>query len=226
MSKLLLTFAVGEHQPLLEVALPSFARYAARHGYELHVTECKSGRRAPSWGKIPALRRALASYEQVLWVDADCVIVDPSEDLLDHVPPEACQALVAHERPRGEAVPNCGVWLVRRPMLPHLKAIWESTRWDTHCWWEQAALLERMGYQIKHCTVRRGQSARLASATCLLPGSWNVTARQEGPHARILHAANQPDRLQLMRRWARRLTQQDASPKHNATAHSHAEFQA
>ena len=59
----------------MRVPRPTFAAYAERHGYEL-ITSTEALRRPPAWAKVPMLREAARSYELVLWIDADAVIVD------------------------------------------------------------------------------------------------------------------------------------------------------
>lgn len=47
MSRALVTFATDSHRDLLEIALPSFRRFAALHRYELLVTDVGLGRITP-----------------------------------------------------------------------------------------------------------------------------------------------------------------------------------
>lgn len=142
----LITFATGEHEQLLEVALPGFEAFADRHGYDLLIPEFDHLSREPSWLKLPAMVHALQEYGEVLWLDCDVVIVDGSEDPAVLIEPGKWQALVRHHTPDGE-VPNCGVWLARRPMIPVLQAMWSAAHYLTHHWWEQAAMLDLLGYQ-------------------------------------------------------------------------------
>jgi hypothetical protein len=55
----LVTAGVGPYEPLLALALPSFAEYAERHGYELVCGDgSEAGDRPAGWAKVPLLRRA------------------------------------------------------------------------------------------------------------------------------------------------------------------------
>lgn len=207
MSRALVTFGVGPHEELLKIARPGFEAFAERHGYDLVVRDASlagaqallSGR-PPSWGKVTAVYDALDVYDEALWVDADVVIADATGDVV--VAGDAWQALVRHHTADGE-VPNCGVWLVRRPMRRVLLDLWAMTRYVEHPWWEQAALHELLGY--------RGRPVRLASPTPLyemtewLDAGWNVHPRdlQTCEWPRFLHATTLPDRAKVMRRWAR-----------------------
>lgn len=215
MKKLLLTFGVGSHVPCLELALPGFARFACRHGYDLLVSQCEAEGRPLSWGKIPALRKALADYDLVLWLDADCVIMDSQDDIAASVPAEAWQALVAWERCGSAAIPSCGVWLLRPPMLPILEAVWQNTARIDHFWWEQAALIELMGYEIIDRRIRMKKSTELAERTCFLPMVWNSSPQHHVSGARILHATKTNDRVGQMRQWVNTLNGCGMTAKQN-----------
>ncbi len=201
------TFGVGWQRSLLALALPTFRQYAERHGYDLHVMPCESDGRPPSWGKLPALRTLLAHYEEVLWLDADTLIVDPSEDLAAGVPPEAVQALVAHSMDLGPS-PNVGVWLVRRGIEPYLSQAWAMERHIHHPWWEQAAIADLLGYRLDG---RRSDwpaaETELQSRTHYLPQHWNVH-RSNLPELlsrpRIVHAMGAADKkVARLTEWLR-----------------------
>jgi glycosyl transferase family (putative galactosyltransferase) len=182
----LLTFATGEHERLLALSLPGFEAYAERHGYDLVTDAPRMLLRPASWYKVPALLRALDVYEEALWLDADVVIVDGSRDLADEVPEGAWQALVRHHTPDGE-VPNGGVWLVRPAMRETLEAIWARDRYLNHGWWEQAALLDLLGY--RHPPARLVEPTTLYRRTHWLGLHWNShEERDRHPRPTFAHA--------------------------------------
>jgi len=198
MSKAIVTRATGPHIELLDIAMPTFERFAERHGYDIVVAELECPRPA-SWHKIPALLAALDEYEQALWLDADVVIVDDSEDIT--VPGFKWQALVAHHTQDGE-VPNCGVWLVRQPMRPWLERIWSMRDYVNHAWWEQAAMCELLGYRGYPLTL--ADPGELVARTAFLGKEWNPHRNDpevvERP--RFRHATMHDDRAAVMRQWA------------------------
>jgi hypothetical protein len=198
-SKALLSYAVGGHQKLLDIALPTFQEFADRHGYDLLIPEPMGSARPPSWHKIPALIAALRDYDEVLFLDADTVIVDSTDDL--DVPAEAWQALVRHATGDGD-VPNCGVWFVRRPMLPVLEQQWSMTQYLKHGWWEQAAMHELLGFGNRPVTLIA--PTRLCTRTHFLDPGWNVHKwhNPQPAHPRIMHASMHDDRAGIMREWA------------------------
>jgi hypothetical protein len=205
MSRALVTFAVGaDYQELLELARPGFREYAELHGYDLHTTPPATSSRAPSWRKVPRLLHLLDTYDEVLWVDCDVVIVDPSWDLADDVPDQDWQALVAHHTPDGE-IPNCGVWYLRPPMQPVLEQMWRMDQYTSHIWWEQAALLELLGYHGH--PVRLEHPTELYARTCWLDLEWNShEERDRQPQPRFAHATCGPVqwRLGVMRQYTER----------------------
>lgn len=62
--------------------------YAERHDYALTIGSggpLPDGR-AQHWGKLPLMLEALERCELVLYVDADCVIVDPAREVVSLLP--------------------------------------------------------------------------------------------------------------------------------------------
>lgn len=190
MSRALITFAVGEHEQLLELALPRFEAYADRHGYELETRPPAMLLRPPSWHKVPLLLEALERHDEALWIDADVVIVDQELDVADEPPATAWQALVRHHTPDGE-VPNGGVWLVRQGMQPVLEAIWRRSRHRNHPWWEQAALMDLLGY--RHAPAELVEPTELYRRTHWLGLEWNSHEQNDRhPSPRFAHATHGP----------------------------------
>lgn len=196
--KALVTIATGDHERLLDIAMPSFQTFADLHGYEIVQPEVVSGRPA-SWWKVPALLTALDEFDEALWVDADMVIVDPTEDL--DVPEDKIQALVQHHTGDGE-VPNCGLWFVRRGMREWLGKVWAYP--PELPWWEQTALMRLLGYQTDPRPARRIVPSELYDVTHWLDNGWNTHTwdHPQPERVRVQHATMWPDREQVMREWA------------------------
>lgn len=157
------------------VTAPLMERYAARHGMDFKVVSLDEPGVPPSWAKIPRLAERLeAGCDAVLWLDADVVVVDSEADILADMRPDAWHAVVEHETACG-LVPNCGVWVVRQPMLPILRDVWAGReKYLHHQWWEQAAVIERMGYAVTPVPTASpiGVTA-LFERTTFLPSKWN-----------------------------------------------------
>lgn len=197
-----LSFGIGTHAELLDIALPSYQAFAERHGYDmLRGTLAAPCDRPPSWWKVPMLHAALDTYAEVVFLGADLIITDPEDDF--DVPADAWQALVPHRNKYGE-IPNADVWVLRPQMRSVLAGMWERTRYIDHGWWEQAALLSMMGYKFDPLpSVPARPSSLRDEHTHWLDGGWNVHAWCPQPERpRIMHATMYEDRAGVMRAWA------------------------
>jgi glycosyl transferase family (putative galactosyltransferase) len=191
MNRALVSFGVGDFAELLEISRPGLEAYADRHGYELHTRSPSMLLRPASWHKITSLLDLLEDYDEAVWVDCDCVIMEPGWDIADEVPDWAWHAITRHHTPEGE-VPSCGVWYLRQPMQPVLEAIWRLTRYLNHRWWEQAALQQLLGYTPEHLPVHQDHQTELSDRTYWLDVEWNALAfpdRIPEPGTRIAHCA-------------------------------------
>jgi hypothetical protein len=188
MTKALVTFATGNHTALLDIARPGFMDYAGRHDYDyLERSYATVGERPVSWSKVPVLLDLLSSYDTVLWLDADVIIADGTDDIAAHVPADAWQALVKHHTTAGE-VPNCGIWLLRKPMIPILEQIWEMRQYIDHPWWEQAAMLKLLGYEPDARPVGLHGITELYAHTHFLPLEWNSDEfHDKAEHPKFCH---------------------------------------
>jgi hypothetical protein len=211
MRKALLLYATGEaHQEMHRLTLPSKRAYAEAHGYDLIEPQIPDGGRHPSWEKVPILRRLLDEYDAALFLGADVWIRPGAPEIAAGVPPEAYQALVVHDidampgTPRVGWVPNCDVWLTFPGLRDALGVIdGMSTQLAGHPWWEQAACMQLMGWDIHHPCIRQGASA-LWRRTFELDARFN-----HHPYAKCLgepwfeHATGfaMPTRLSMVRGW-------------------------
>jgi hypothetical protein len=181
---------VGPHEALLRLTGPTFASFAQRHDYELHLfTEHRSVERPLSWSKIRILQEILGSYDEVLWIDADAVVVDDSRDIASAVGDDAFMGMCAHRTPEGvDLIPNAGVWFLRRgqEILNLLSDVWSRTEFVNHKWWENAALLAAMGYSLEP-QVRLVQPSAIWFKTTFLQTEWNSIPVDSSPAPRILH---------------------------------------
>jgi hypothetical protein len=101
-------------------------------------------------------------------------------------------------------VPNCAVWFVRQPMLPVLEEAWASAHRIEHGWWEQAAMMDLMGYQHHFRPAYLAAPTILYDSTHWLDHGWNVH-KWDTPgaaHPRFMHATMHPDRAAVMTEWA------------------------
>lgn len=144
-SRAIVTGCVGDSwRSLSKITHPRMNLYAKKHGCDF-ISDSEgwdAGSRPLSWMKLLSISRAMASYEEVLWLDSDVLVVDGENSIFDGVPSSFAHAAVLLECPsRGPHV-NLGVWLLRKHACPMLV---EAAMMDKHIhdqWWEQAAVNE------------------------------------------------------------------------------------
>lgn len=220
MSRCIITYAEGAHEELLDVALPTYAKFAGMHGYDLHVGK-KMTDLPPAWNKIPLLLDALKSYEEVVWFDCDMIVVDPSDDFPPLVSDSSkgvftqdmLHSMVRHFEHCSE-VPNSGVWRLRRYVEKDLWAADLLNRmmmlevFTNHGWWEQAALMTLMGYSVPpershypDTRCRCVHPTKWYSACQFMRLCWNSHPNYRADKPRIVHCSY-PDmqrRIDVMR---------------------------
>jgi hypothetical protein len=214
MKKALVTFGVGAHRELLDIARPSFKAFAARHGYSYFEAEKVGHQRPAPWYKVECLLTLLRSFDVAVFFGCDLVIVDGRADFplgwYDLAAAELpwYQALVAHDTKCG-LVPNDDMWICNQRMIPYLEKVWSLTQYMNHGWWEQAALLDVMGYDhlpVEEFPIQQAQpDNELYQHTHWLSNEWNVHIwdTPQPKYPRIQHATMWPDRAEIMRLWAR-----------------------
>lgn len=108
--------------------------------------------RPPAWNKIRLLQQLSETYSWVFWVDADALIVDLDRSMVDGLADSKSIWFARHtqERKELESVLNAGVILLRSSpfSVALLEAIWDRTEFVSHNWWENAALLDLLGYSL------------------------------------------------------------------------------
>lgn len=206
MREIVLTGWCGaEFSHLAAHTMPLIARYAERHGHSWRATNMTANW-PPSWEKLMILREALRVYSAAVWIDADVVVIDGDQDIFAEVPQDSWQAMVEHETGSG-TVPNCGVWVVTPAMLPYIDDVIKrlAPKYLHHGWWEQAAILELLGYTVTnepHAVL--AQPTELYRHTTFLPATWNHhphdIRRVESP--KFLHVTQYPDRLAAVKEFA------------------------
>lgn len=207
MSRIIITgFEGSHHEQLSEITCGALAAYAACVGADFaRVRLPDNVSRPASWKKLIAIAAGLARYAEVLWVDADVAVVNTSRNIFAETPPEAVNAMVCHHTDEGD-VPNAGVWLVRRPILPDLVTAAMDDAAVNHKWWEQAAIHRLLGFSSNSGTCRQENVTPLAEATHWLGEEWNVW-HGSSPDIKPLfrHACGKQgdERLQLVLEWSK-----------------------
>ncbi|MDA8343115.1 MAG: hypothetical protein M0007_12940 [Actinomycetota bacterium] len=193
--KVICSIGTGPHAELLARSATTFRDYAERHGYDLCIhDQAEPSGRPPAWAKVLLIRQQLDRYDLVLWIDADAAVTDPSVDIADLLGRRDLMALVAHTTPEGDdPIPNCGVWLLRshRATRRFLDRVWDSTAYVEHRWWENAAVLDLLGYELEP-RVRLVDPSPMFRHTRLLDTEWNSIPGDAAPRPRIVHFPGLP----------------------------------
>lgn len=159
----------------MALAFPSLRDYARDHGYEIVVGDAESFGRPPAWGKVPFLKRLLESYDFVVWIDADALILDGSIDLESIVPADAFQAYAITRSFEGwGSLPCTGVWAFRAgPRAQQfLDAVWEQDGVFDHGW-EQTAMMRLTGWTLEPPIVKE-RASEWDDGTFVLAEEWDM----------------------------------------------------
>ena len=181
-------------QPVLDQSLHTFRQFAERHGYDVVVGGDEAiADRAPAWSKIVLLRRLLESYDYVLWIDADAIILDDSVDPVDLFGERDYQALVRYRWNQEEGACT-GVWILRnlQKAAAFLDAVWDGGDGYLQLHpWEQAAAMRLLGYSVD--PDRFVAPTEWSDGTLWLPSEWDTipafTAGRRLERCRVRHYA-------------------------------------
>ncbi|HEY3866345.1 MAG TPA: hypothetical protein VGL54_09710 [Solirubrobacteraceae bacterium] len=188
MRKVIVSLGVGPQSRLLSLAARSFRPYAAQHGYELALsTETLDPSRPTPWSKIVLLRRLAASYDLLLWLDADLVIVDRSLDIASEQEEGRFLYLVEHQIQEGR-MPNSGVMLLHggEETIAFLDDVYAQEDLVHHRWWENAAICRLLGYRLDPIGPA-APTPLLTDHTKLISPRWNAIRNSPVPKPRIRH---------------------------------------
>jgi hypothetical protein len=193
--RVLCSLGVGPYVDLLAISSITFEAYAALHGYELRLsTQLLDGGRPPAWSKIALVRELLEEYEEVLWVDADAIFLDISKDIAELVRPGKDLYLVEHlyEQDESWRSANTGVFLVRSTPWARqfLDRVWAAEQYVDHPWWENAAVLDLLGYELPADLTppRKVRQTEFDAHVELIDLEWNSTEGASlAPRPRIRH---------------------------------------
>jgi hypothetical protein len=178
--RVLCTAASGPFAQLLAIGLPALRAYARKYRFDLMaVTRADAYGRPPAWGKVPIIYQLLDSYGVVVWIDADAAIVDTSRNIADELAPGKDLYLVEHRGFTGDGelvTANTGVMMLRSGAWSKrlLETAW-AVREDLiyHRWWENAAMLELLGYRVDPQPSQHERVTEWFVRTHLLDVEWN-----------------------------------------------------
>jgi hypothetical protein len=144
---------------MLSISGLTFAEYAREWGWDLVLSgEDLSQGRPASWAKLPFVLELLAEYDFVLWIDPDAAFLRFDEDISSVVEPGKDVYLVEHQWGIPiQRVPNAGVLLIRSGEWSRalFEQAWRHDHLIDHPWWDNAALMEVLGYDLSPAKLTR-----------------------------------------------------------------------
>jgi hypothetical protein len=199
------TLAVGDHSALLHESREPLETFAARHRRDLVVVDSDvAGGRPAGWGKLAVIREMLDRYDEVVWVDADAVVVDGRADICAPLTRLRPLGIVFH-RYRGLEVPNLGVIALRSTAWTRslVEALWRAG-FEDHPWMDNAALLPLLGYDLDQPRAETRRRTAASARVVTLDLAWNSIPACPARRPRIAHFPGlpHPERLRLMREAA------------------------
>lgn len=200
---LICSLAIGpRHIALMRVMAPTVAYYALQHKMDslvLPLHDRLDPSRPPAWDKLILIRHALTMYDTVMWIDADAIICDPTKDIREVLDNRYAMHLVAHRIGR-RTIPNTGVWVCQRSKdtFELLEAVWKHSKFVNHNWWEQAALMDLIGYDLESRTFQGPTS--FSSRVRFIGHEWNSRNKDSAEHPIIYHYCNQDKPIEEMER--------------------------
>ena len=142
------TYFDEKFAPIGNLCYKTLQIYGALNKFDVVLLKNIVSRRPPPWHKILVIRQLFAShYDYVFWIDADAIFVDCGRNIADEIEEDKELYLVKHNIDSKE-IPNTGVILIRNSEWSHnlLSQIWEKQEYIGHKWWENAALIDILGY--------------------------------------------------------------------------------
>jgi hypothetical protein len=197
MKKVIVTLASGPHQAYVDMTRSRLIEYAEKHNYDVEIfNEVLTTERPPAWSKILIIQKMLKTYDFVLWIDSDAVIVDLSADIFNEIDPGRTDLALVEHNYESHSVGNAGVMLIRRTesMLDFLELVWNQVDLIDHPWWENAAILRCLGFDSELVPIGPGDiESRILIEVKFLDKEWNAI-RQDYPHdnVKIRHFAGEP----------------------------------
>ena len=186
--KVLVTLASGTHAEYAELTKSRLIQYGKNHGYDVQIFgEPLTNERSPLWSKILIIQKMFLSYEFVLWIDSDAVIVDLSTDIFDEIDVDETELAIVEHSTWGQTHLNAGIMLIRRTnlMSEFLATVWDQVDLIHHTWAEQAAILRCLGIDSKKFPIGPGSlTSKIPINVKFLDKKWNAI-RQDYPQGSI-----------------------------------------
>jgi hypothetical protein len=187
----------GPYAAMMEVTGVTMIAYAHRHRWDLVFSREEAAEPRPSaWNKIVLVQELLEEYPIVGWIDSDAMIVDGREDIGAELDDTHDLYIVAHRDgdPPAEVI-NSGVFIFKATDWSRrfLAAVWEQEDLIDHMWWENAAIMRLLGWDLDADPARPTGDTEWTPRVKRMDGAWNsVPLFGRAPRPRINHNAGLP----------------------------------
>ena len=141
------SLAIGdEYKQSVRLCTESQEAHSKKHGYTRITDESVYDPLRPhAWSKIRLLQKYLESYNYLMWIDADVLIMNQERTIEEYIRLLPADKFILVGRDINNL--NTGVIILRNCPLAHefLKDVWNKTEYLNHEWWEQAAIIDLYG---------------------------------------------------------------------------------
>lgn len=188
-----------------DITTPSKQAWAERHGYAFECVRTYTTDIHPSWQKMRFIRERIASFDAIVWLDADSVITDPTWTVDDIMDPNNILTVsvdwCAPNEPKETTVwISMGNFVIRNTG-DTLLWLNEVDRYEAYgrragCCWEQDAVIQcmkRIPWFNSRVTRLPRWTLNAVHDECRLP---HVTAPEPWwDGCFLIHLTNVPDRV-------------------------------
>lgn len=193
----LLTFATGKYKELSKLSRPVMQAYANQWGFDFfELDKSLDSNRPISWSKLLAVSKLLEDYEFVIYLDADVMILNLDENILQELNLTADFAWRISEV-NGKSSPNAGVMVFRSTERTKamLKCAYSQEDLIFDGWWEQASLIRVLGYNDPRLDSGKNEKGNPLSPIneMKLEAKWNsISVEPSVGQVNFRHFAGEP----------------------------------
>ena len=192
--RVIATAAIGHHRELFDIVRSKLEMYAELHGYEIsNCQDTLDPMRPHAWTKIIHIINLMKDYEEILWIDADAIILDGAVDVSSIVEEDTDLAWVWHSY-ENQSHPNSGVMYIKVNKATCMLFLLANEQRDLsdHPWWDQAALMRLLGIESDIWPIGSIKNTELIPVKeQKLPIEWNSIRQDPAKNPKIRHLAGE-----------------------------------
>jgi hypothetical protein len=144
----------ADYAKLAEINMQSIKKFCDFHGFEFRIDFITAQYPKPaSWYKIDLLIHEInkAEADYILWIDTDTLIHNSQYDIVSEIIMQHPQEHIFLAKDHTDF--NCGVMMVKCSEFSKdfLTKVSSMNEYLTHCWWEQAAIIDLYNQNYMNC---------------------------------------------------------------------------